>query len=291
MSSALTKRLFFRCQVNGIKLVELHRSDESVDGIFGNKVRVIQSRKGYRVSEDAIILTWFARPNACDRVMDAGTGCGVIAFGMAIRDPSVAVVGVEIQKDLADRAARGVKLNDLGTRVLIVRGDVTTSHLFFRHKSFDFIVCNPPYYEPGRGRINPQHERALCRHQLSLPIPQLFSVGQVLLRDLGRLDFIYPTAGIEGIFNAVAETGFQISRMLWIHPHEEAPPGHVCLELVLTESIEQTVEGHLYLYDRQRQRTSHARAILGGECCPEEGQCRSELDGKTGGYFGRIREN
>ncbi len=271
--------------------MELHRADESVDGLFGNKVRVIQSRKGYRVSEDAIILTWFARSNAGERIMDAGTGCGVIAFGMAMRDPSVTVVGVEIQRDLADRASRGVKLNDLRDRVFIVQGDVTKADHFFRRGSFDFIVCNPPYYEPGRGRINPQHERALCRHQLSMPIPQLFSVAKALLRNFGRLDLIYPSAGIDGIFNALKGTGFQITRMLWIHPQQEAPPGHVCLELVLTERTKETFEGHLYLYDKQHQRTPFARAILSGEQSSDEGQYGSRLDVKAGGYFGRIRTN
>jgi len=271
--------------------VELHREDESIDGIFGNKVRVIQSRKGYRVSEDAIILTWFAKPNPGERIMDAGTGCGVIAFGIGIRDPSVTVVGVEIQKDLADRASRGAKLNALEARVFIVQGDVTKAELFFRRRSFHFIVCNPPYYEPGRGRINLQHERALCRHQLSMPIPQLFSVAQFLLRDRGRLDLIYPTAGMEGICNALRGTGFRISRMLWIHPHQQAPPGHVCLELVLAERIEETFEGHLYLYDEQHQRTAFARAILAGDECHDKGHYGLSSDVTAGGYCGRIRKN
>ncbi len=276
---------------DGTKPLELHRADESVDGIFGNKVRVIQSRKGYRVSEDAIILTWFARPNPGDRVMDAGTGCGVIAFGMAIRDPSLSVVGVEIQKDLADRAALGAKLNNLDARVFIVQADVTKADLYFRPSSFDFVVCNPPYYEPGRGRINPQHERALCRHQLNMPISGLFSVAQILLRDSGRLNLIYPTAGIERICHAIKGTGFQIARVLWIHPHQQAPPGHLCVELILREPLKETLEGHLYLYDQHHERTSLARSILAGDPCPDNSLYNSACDLNLGGYSGRIRKN
>lgn len=271
--------------------MELHGPDESVDGIFGNKVRVIQSRRGYRVSEDAIILTWFAKPLQGGLVMDAGTGCGVIAFGMAIRDPSLTVVGVEIQKDLADRAARGAKLNNLQTRVYIVQGDVTKADLYFRPGSFDLIVCNPPYYEPGRGRINPQHERAVCRHQLRMPISRLFAAAQVLLRDHGSLDLIYPTDGMEGICHAVRGTGFQISRVLWIHPHQQAPPGHVCLELILKDSSEDTLVGHMYLYDQQHQRTSFARSILAGEQCPDECLYDKAFDLSAGGYCGRVRKD
>jgi tRNA1Val (adenine37-N6)-methyltransferase len=248
-------------------IVESQRSGESVDGILGNKVRVIQALKGYRVSEDAIILTWFARPIAHERIMDAGTGCGVIAFGMAIREPSIMVVGIEIQKDLAHRAARGARLNGLDSRVLIVRGDVTNADRFFRHGTFDMVVSNPPYYEPGRGRINLEHEKALSRHQLMMPIPLFLDVSGRLLRKDGRLCIIYPASAAGGIGNVLKETGFRMSRMLWIHPHEGAPAGHVCMELLLTGGMVSVSEEHLFLYDQSHRRTPYARAILAGDYC------------------------
>ncbi|MFH0824089.1 MAG: hypothetical protein V2B18_15165, partial [Pseudomonadota bacterium] len=65
--------------------------DESIDGLFRNKIKVVQSRRGYRVSEDSLIVTWFVRPGANDLILDAGTGCGVIAFGLAAKWPGVKV--------------------------------------------------------------------------------------------------------------------------------------------------------------------------------------------------------
>jgi len=247
-------------------IVEFQRSGESVDGILGNKIRVIQALKGYRVSEDAIILTWFARPSPHEWIMDAGTGCGVIAFGMAIREPSIVVVAIEIQKDLADRAARGTRLNELGSRVLIIRGDVTNATNFLRHEIFDMIVCNPPYYEAGRGRINLEHEKALSRHQLMMPVPLLFGVSSRLLRKGGRLCIIYPASAVDGIETAMQETGFRMSRMLWIHPQQGAPAGHVCMELLLSDSVVSVFEERLFLYDQSHRRTPLAQSILAGEC-------------------------
>ena len=113
--------------------MELKQTGESINGLFRNKVRVIQARRGYRVSEDAIILTWFARPNPGRLILDAGTGCGVIAFGLAVGNPSVRVLGLEIQERLADRAGRGVKLNGLENQVLVVRGDVRNADRFFEN--------------------------------------------------------------------------------------------------------------------------------------------------------------
>lgn len=102
---------------------QMKQTDESVDGLFGNKIQVIQALRGYRVSEDAVILTWFACPRPGELVLDAGTGCGAIAFGLTVREPSISVVGLEIQAGPAERAAKGVRLNQLSYSVGIVRGD------------------------------------------------------------------------------------------------------------------------------------------------------------------------
>jgi tRNA1Val (adenine37-N6)-methyltransferase len=245
--------------------VETNQTDESINGLFRNKVRVIQALRGYRVSEDAIILTWFTRPKPRECILDAGTGCGVIAFGLAVREPSVSVIGLEIQKDLAGRAGRGVKLNKLESRVVIIRGDLRKADRFFRHGSFDAVVSNPPYNEPGRGRINLHHEKALSRHQLMMPLGDLFLIAERILRPLGRLSLIYPAAGVDRIYKALKETGFKLSRMLWIHPYEGAEPGHVCIESLLDQSVQELIEDHLYLYHGHHERTQEAEAILGGD--------------------------
>lgn len=245
--------------------VELLRADESINGLFRNKVRVIQARRGYRVSEDALILTWFVQPRPGERILDAGTGCGVIAFGLAVRQPSLTVVGLEIQSDLADRAGRGRRLNQLESRVAIVRGDLRQSDCFFRNGSFDAVVSNPPYHEPGRGFINQLSEKALSRHQLMMPLSDLFRVSGRLLRPDGRLAVIYPVPGMDRLAKAMKEAGFGPSRMLWIHPNEGAEPGHVCVESRLGGAVTGTVEERLCLYRSPGIRTLAADAILAGE--------------------------
>ncbi len=241
------------------------REEESVDGLFRNKVRVIQAVKGYRVSEDAVILTWFTQPKQGEVILDAGTGCGSIAFGLVLKQPSVSVIGLEIQAGLADRAQRGVKLNGLEKQVALVRGDLRAADRFFRHGIFDAVVCNPPYYEPGRGRINLENEKALSRHQLMMPLEKLFSVSGYLLKSGGRLSLIYPCSGINSMNRAMKVTGFKPTRVLWIHAHDGAAPGHVCIESQRGPSDIIPVEGRLYLYEGLNKRTSAAQAILAGE--------------------------
>ncbi len=244
---------------------QMKQTDESVDGLFGNKIQVIQALRGYRVSEDAVILTWFACPRPGELVLDAGTGCGAIAFGLTVREPSISVVGLEIQAGPAERAAKGVRLNQLSYSVGIVRGDFRAADNFFRPNVFDLVVSNPPYHELGRGRISRHEEKALSRHQMVMPLEDLFRVSAGLLKRSGRLSLIYPASGTERIRQAMKVTGFEAERMLWIHPHEGAKPSLVCLEVRKNSDPLTATEGSLFLYDERGERTQAARAILSGE--------------------------
>jgi tRNA1(Val) A37 N6-methylase TrmN6 len=237
---------------------------ESIDGLFRNKVQVIQARRGYRVCEDAVILTWFTRLSPGDMVLDVGTGSGAIAFGLAVKSPSVRVVGLEIQQGLVDRAGRGVRLNGLESRVSMIQGDFRIADSLFRPGVFDQVVSNPPYHEAGKGRLSELREKALARHQLLLPADVLFRVSARLLKPAGRISVIYPASAMSQMAVHMKETGFEPSRVLWIHPQKGSAPVLVCLE-ARPESHVVLQEDSLYLYDGNGNRTPSAEAILSGE--------------------------
>ncbi|MBI4963806.1 MAG: methyltransferase domain-containing protein [Desulfomonile tiedjei] len=244
------------------------KQGESVNGLFRNKVRIIQSLRGYRVCEDAVILAWFTNPRPGEVILDAGTGSGAIAFGLAVKEPSAFVVGLEIQGDLADRARRGVRLNHLESRVSIVRGDVRDADSFLKGHSFDVIVSNPPYHQAGTGRISLQHEKALARHQLMMPLRALFQVSAELLKPNGRVSLIYPASGLGQIAEATKEAGLKRSRVLWIHPQKGLDPSLVCVEACVGLSDIPLAEECLVLYEHPGLRTREAEAVLAGENVP-----------------------
>lgn len=256
-----------RSHLYHVEALEL-KQGESVNGLFRNKVWIIQSLSGYRVSEDAVILTWFTRPRPAELILDAGTGAGAIAFGLAVKEPSAFVIGLELQRDLADRARRGVRLNGLEPRVSIVHGDLRDAASFFKRRSFDVVVSNPPYHQAGTGRISLQHEKALARHQIMMPLEALFQVSARLLKPGGRISLIYPASGMPQIMQTVKEAGLKPSRVLWIHPQKEQDPALVCVE-ARSGQIDHTVEeSALVLYDRPGHRSRAAEAILAGESFP-----------------------
>ena len=237
---------------------------ETIDGVFRNKVRIIQALKGYRVSEDALLLTWFTRIHDNSLALDAGTGNGVIAFGLARKNKTVTCFGIEIQSAPVFRAKRGALINNLEDRVFLIRGDLRQADRLFRPHNFDIVVSNPPYHEYGRGRINTLSEKALSRHQIMMPVSELFTVSSKLLKQEGHLSVIYPASGMDLIRKTATDTGFKISRVLWIYPRVNVNPSLICVEAKLTNAVVELVESAIELYGPDGARTSRADAILSG---------------------------
>ncbi|MBI4746177.1 MAG: methyltransferase [Deltaproteobacteria bacterium] len=164
--------------------------DETLDEIGG--VRIIQKKRGYRFSADSLLLADFPDLTGVTKVMDLGTGSGIIAILLARRSQEMSVVGVELQDTLFELAKRNVDLSSLSDRVEIVKGDMKGLKERFEAGRFDLVVCNPPYYPIGKGRIGPNLERTVARHEAAVTLADIIGASEYLLRDGGRVAVVYP---------------------------------------------------------------------------------------------------
>jgi tRNA1Val (adenine37-N6)-methyltransferase len=167
------------------------REGESLDALASGGLRIIQSMRGFRHSMDAILLAQFAAPRPTDRVLDLGCGNGAIALLLAHRHPPLRVVGLEMQPDLASRALRGAQLNGLHDRVEIVEGDLRRVETLLPPAGFDLVLCNPPYREVGRGRLNPDPETRQAKHEISATLQEVIAAIRCALAPKGRACLIY----------------------------------------------------------------------------------------------------
>src|SRR5260221_10471067 len=136
-------------------------SDETRDTILGGRLILIQPKRGYRFSVEAILLGRFARAGTRDRVFELGAGCGVVSILIAALARPREVVAVELQPHLAGLIARNAVLNDLES-VSAVCADIRSRKIqHVEPASFDLIVANPPYRAIATGRENPEHGRRL----------------------------------------------------------------------------------------------------------------------------------
>jgi tRNA1Val (adenine37-N6)-methyltransferase len=174
-------------------LSSYHTRDETADTLFGGEIQVLQGKKGYRFSIDAILLAGFVWLRRKDRVIDLGTGVGIVPLILSKRGEEAAqIVGVEIQKELAALAKRNVLINGCEDLITIYEVDIKELNDTFSPSSFDVLVTNPPYYGISSGRINPHSQKAIARHEITCTIDDVLQASCYLLKEGGRIFIIYP---------------------------------------------------------------------------------------------------
>ncbi|MGD9223844.1 MAG: methyltransferase, partial [Desulfobacteraceae bacterium] len=163
----------------------VHGSKITTDTFFNGQVKVHQSVQGYRFSIDAVLLAAVPKPKPMETVMDIGTGCGIVPILMAFRNPHIKLFGIELQDDLAKVARDNVCVNHMQDRITILNHDARCLSNDMIDGPVDWIVSNPPYRPASSGRLNPNNERALARHEIHLSLHDLVQTSRSFLRTGG----------------------------------------------------------------------------------------------------------
>jgi tRNA1Val (adenine37-N6)-methyltransferase len=174
--------------------------DETLDVVEENRLKLIQPKRGYRFTEDSILLASFVEEKEGDEIVDIGSGSGIIAVQIALRRKAKRVVCIEIQEKLARCAERNIVINSVEDIVEVIRGDARKVEKYLPPESFDIAVSNPPYIRRGTGRISSVMERAIGRYEDFLSLPDLLHSARYLLRNNGLLYIVYPMRRFKELF-------------------------------------------------------------------------------------------
>ncbi len=211
---------------------------ETVDGILVGRLRIIQRKRGYRFSLDALLIAHFADLRNGDDLIDLGTGSGIIALILAQRFRCGRVLGIEIQDELVAIAKRNVVLNGLAGRVEIRRGDVRYPETFCGPQSFSAAVFNPPYRRLRSGRTNFDPEKAVARHEIEGTVADFLTAAVYALRPEGRVYAIYPAVRMVELISRMRECRIEPKRLRLVHSRSDGGG-----EFVLVEGVKGGREG------------------------------------------------
>ena len=221
-----------------------------------------QSPHGYRFALDAFLLADFVPTLAAPPLIDLGTGCGVVALFLARRFPHAHLVGLELQRSLAVLAQQNVVCNGLEHRLGIVQGDIRQVPSLFPSGVFSTVVCNPPYRAVGNGRLNPNPEKAIARHELAVSLPQLVQAAQHLLCRRGRLVMVYRPARLPELFTWLETARLRPRRLRLVHATPQAAASIVLVEAVRDGRDALTVLPPLWVYEASGGYTAEMQAIF-----------------------------
>ncbi len=191
--------------------------DETLDMFLDGRIKLIQPRWGYRFSADSLHLARFATIRKDDRIIDLGTGCGIIMMIiLSIKKEVSHIIGIEIQKELASQAQRNIILNGFETKASVIMGDIRD--IPSKRNIFTLAICNPPYHPVPDGRINPDTQKAIARHEITLSLDDILNASKSILRRRGRLAMIYPPDRLSEIIQKMREKRFEPKRIQFIFP-------------------------------------------------------------------------
>lgn len=218
------------------------KGDEVIDTIISPRLKVIQKGKGPKFAVDAVLLARFTKVSSGDKVVDLGTGTGVIPLILAYTTRASRIIGVEIQSELADMARRSVLLNGFQGRVEIVEGDVRKVADILPAGRFDVVTCNPPHRSPETGRVSPNPAIAISRHEILGKLEDFVAAAGYLLKNRGRAVFVHRPDRIADLLELFRREGITPKRLRFVHPRPDRNA-----ELLLLEGIKKAGEGMVVL--------------------------------------------
>ncbi len=188
---------------------------------------ILQPESGYRFSMDPVLLASHIHPMPHERILDIGCGCGVMPLILANNHLTVQVIGVEIQRELSAFAVTNINNNHLAHRITLLNEDIR--HVFPADLggAVDRIISNPPYKKASSGRINPDPQKAMARHDISLDLDTLFSCAARLLKPKGTITIVFPAGRLQDISDRMSAHAFGLECLKCIHTRKDRPAKRV----------------------------------------------------------------
>ncbi len=237
---------------------------ETLDSLSIGDLQLLQAEDGYRYSLDPVLLARFVNVKNLSRIVDLGAGSGILSLLLASLSDVEELIGIEIQSELAERSKKNVQLNGFQDRVHILQRDIRNIRDVIPADSVDLVVSNPPYRQPGSGRISPNNERASARHELAGGLEDFIAAASWLLKKGGSFAVIYLVERLPELMMKMIAMGIEPKRLRMVHPRQGEVAKMVLLEGRKGGRPGLTVENPLYIYTNTNNggRRDYAAEVL-----------------------------
>lgn len=237
--------------------------NERIDELQRNGYRIIQNPEKFCFGMDAVLLSGFAKVKRGEKMLDLGTGTGIIPILMEAKSQGEHFTGLEIQEESADMARRSVMLNKLEEKITIVSGDIKCASDIFGKGTFDVVTVNPPYMIGQHGIANPDMPKAIARHEVLCNLEDVIREGAAVLKPNGRFYMVHRPFRLAEIFSLMIKYRLEPKRMRLVHPYVDKEPNMVLVEGLLGGKSRITVEKPLIVYKEPNVYTDEIYEVYG----------------------------
>lgn len=243
--------------------VEL-KENERIDDLEFKDFRLIQNKDGFCFGIDAVLLSDFAKNIKNDsKVIDLGTGTGIISILLCGKTKLKNIVGVEVQKDVYDMACRSVKLNNLEDKFQVINANILDLKNIFIQDCFDVVVTNPPYKKQNTGICNDDEKKLISRHEVLADLEDFIKVASRLLKDRGEFYMIHRPERIVDILSLLRNYNIEPKELRLVFSNEKNPPKMVLIRGVKNGGEFLKFRENLYIYNEDGSYTDEVLRIYG----------------------------
>jgi len=215
-----------------------------------------QEKSAFKVGTDGVLLGAYANITKAGRILDVGTGTGLLALMLAQRS-NVEIVAIEPDHDSFIQSCENINRSRWNDRITVVE---TTFQDFNDSRNFDLIVTNPPFFSDSIR--NPDIRKAVARHDDMLTSDDILKNSCRLLSKNGKLQLIMPYAEGNIFIAEAADYGLYCRDILKIRPL----PTSEIRRLILTFSREKVKPAEKFLtieYGKRHEFTEEYKKLTG----------------------------
>ncbi len=194
--------------------------DERLDDLECKSYFVIQKTDGYCFNSDSVLVANAVKASNKETVVDLGSGSGVIAILVAAKTNAKKVIGIEIQKHLADMSKRSIAYNKLDDKIEICNFDMRLADRAITRESIDVVVTNPPYYLWDGGEAD---SIDICRSEVTITLDEVIATASRLLKFGGRFYMICKVERLVDTLCAMRENRIEPKTLQMVVPKPNRP--------------------------------------------------------------------
>ena len=234
--------------------------NERIDDLQLNNLKIIQNKNWFCYGIDSVLLSDYAkRIKNNSNVIDLGTGTGIISILLTAKTNPKKIIGVEIQKEIADMAQRSVVLNHLEDKICILNEDIKKLDRILEVEYYDAIVTNPPYMKANSGLENENKVKSISRHEVECTIEDIAKISYRLLKNYGEIYMVHRPDRLVDIMEIFRRYKLEIKELRLVYPKANAQSNLVLIKAVKNAKSFLKIDKPLYVY---RQDGNYTDEIL-----------------------------
>lgn len=224
--------------------------NERIDDLELNNLKIIQNTTGFCFGIDSVLLSDYAKNlKEGSKVIDIGTGTGIIGILLCAKSKLKSITGIEIQKEVAEMAQRSIKLNGLEEKFDILNINIKDVFEVIEPNSIDAIVTNPPYMKLNSGAQNLEKKKLISRHEVECSLEDIVRISYKLLKSKAEFYMIHRAERIVDIMYTFRKYKLEPKQIRFVQSRQDSSPNLVLIRCVKDGGNALKIDKPLIIYN------------------------------------------